>query len=71
MLLEVKVFSSFFLSFLLLLINRNLNISLFRFAFNSVWDRLAQDLNLRQIQEVLEVEYITKLINRLMQVAGI
>lgn len=53
------------------MINKNLNISLFHFAFNYVWDRLAQDLNLKQFQEVLEVEYVTKLIDRLMQVAGI
>lgn len=37
--LEVQDFSGFVLSFLLLVTNKNLNIPLFHFAFNSVWDR--------------------------------
>lgn len=44
--LEVQDFSGFVLSFLLLVTNKNLNIPLFHFAFNSVWDRLTQDLKI-------------------------
>lgn len=45
--LELQDLSGFVLSFLLLVINKILNISLFHFAFKSVLYRLAQDPKLK------------------------